>query len=140
MEWNDAIKDPENEKLRLEKIINENPKDAEAHYKLAEVYENVNDDTRAIECCEKAIVLDPYKTLYFAFLVFLTIRVDSQKAFDALVNFIELVPDEGDYYTERVIDELAYADTEFAVKYIEGLRAQEKEGVAHTIERWIWNP
>jgi len=140
MEWNDAIEDPKKEKLRLEKLIKEKPDDAEAHYQLAEVHENINDDAKAIEYCEKAIALDPDKAIYWAFLVFLTIRFDEQKAFDALARFIELQPDEGDYYTERVVDELGCVDSEFALKYITNLRAQGKEGVAHTMERWIWNP
>jgi len=140
MEWNDAIVEPEKEKERLEKIIEATPNDAEAHYKLAEVYENINEDVKAIEYCEKAIALDAEQPLYFAFLVFLAIRFDQKKAFDALAKFIEFDPNEGDYYTERVIDELAYADGEFAVQYIADLRLQGKEFVARTMERWIWNP
>ena len=140
MEWNDSIEDPEKEKLRLEKLIKEKPDDAEAYYHLAEVCENINDDAKAIEYCERAIALDPHKTLYLAFLVFLTVRMDEQKALDALTNFIELSPDESDYYTERVIDELAYIDGKFAVQYIANLRAQNKEHVARKMEGWIWNP
>lgn len=140
MEWNDAIVDPEKEKEQLEKAIEANPNDAEVHYKLAEVYENINNDAKAVEYCEKAIALDPEKALYYAFLVFLTIRFDEQKAFDALARFIELGQDEEDYYTERVIDELGCFDNEFALKYIANLKAQGKENVAYTMERWIWNP
>jgi len=140
MAWNDSIKDPEKEKLQLEKLIKENPDDAEAHYKLAEVYGNMNDNDKAIECCEKAISLNPYNSLYFAFFFFLNHNFNQQKAFDALVEFIELVPDEGDCYTERVIDELGCVDSKFALEYIAKLRTQDKEYVAHTIERWIWNP
>ena len=140
MEWNDSIEDPEKEKLRLEKLIKEKPDDAEAYYQLAEVCENINDDAKAIEYCEKAIALDPNKTLYLAFLVFLTVRMDEQKALDTLTSFIERSPDESDYYTERVIDELAYIDVKFALQYIANLRAQNKEYVAHKMEGWIWNP
>jgi tetratricopeptide (TPR) repeat protein len=140
MEWNDAIEDPKKEKLRLEQIIKEDPNDAEAHYELATVYENIHDDAKAIEYCEKAIALDPDKALYLAFLIFLTISFDAQKAFDALARFIDLGPDEGDYYTERVIDELGCIDEEFALEYIANLRTQGKEEIAHTMERWIWNP
>jgi len=140
MEWNDAIENPEKEKARLEGIINKNPKDAEAHYKLGEVYENMGDDSKAIEHCEKALEIEPDNMLFLAFLIFLTLNFDDQKAFDALAKFIELGPDEGDYYTERVIDELGCGDDEFALKYIENLRKEDRENTAHTMERWIWNP
>jgi len=140
MEWNDAIEDPEKEKVRLEKLISENTKDAESYYKLGEVYENIGDDSKAIEYCEKALEIDPDNMLYLTFLIFLTLNYDNQKAFDTLAKFIELGPDEGDYYTERVIDELGCGDDEFSLKYIENLRKEGKEHVAHTMERWIWNP
>ena len=66
--------------------------------------------------------------------------MDEQKALDTLTSFIELSPDESDYYTERVIDELAYIDVKFALQHIANLRAQNKEYVAHKMEGWIWNP
>lgn len=143
MEWNDSIENPEKEKSRLEKIISENPNDAEAHYKLGEVYEFMRGEgggLKAMECCEKAIAIDSVNTTYLAFLFYLTLNFDDQKAFDTLAKFIELWPDEGDYYTERVIDELGCVNVEFALKYIENLRKEDKEEVAHTMERWIWNP
>ena len=74
MEWNDVIENPENEKERLEKIIDKNPKDAEAYYKLGEVYENIGDDPKAIEYCEKALGIDPDNMLYLAFHIFLTLQ------------------------------------------------------------------
>jgi len=140
MEWDDSIEDPKQERQRLEQLVKEKPNGADAYYDLAVVCENLNDDDKAIEYCEKAISLYPYKPLYYAFLVFLTVRFDTKKALDALVEFIELVPDESDYYTERVIDELAYADCKIAVEYIENLRAQDKEHIARKIQGWIWNP
>jgi tetratricopeptide (TPR) repeat protein len=140
MEWDDSIKNPEKERQRLEQLVKEKPDDADGYYDLAVVCEYLNDDDKAIEYCEKAISLYPYKPLYYAFLVFLTTRFDTQKAMDALVKFIEFVPDESDYYTERVIDELAYVDCEIAIKYIENLIAQGKEHIAHKMQGWIWNP
>ena len=140
MEWDDSIEEPEKERQRLEKLIKEKPDGADAYYQLGVLCENLNDDEKAIEYCEKAISINPHKTIYYGFLVFLTIRFDMQKALDALTNFIELRPDESDYYTERVIDELAYADGEFAVGYIAKLKAQDKERVAHKMEGWLWNP
>jgi len=140
MEWNDSIINPEQERIRLEQAVKDNPDGPEAYYDLAVVCENLNDDDKAIEYCEKAISLCPNKTLYYAFLVFLTVRYDPKKALDALVEFIELVPDESDYYTERVIDELGYMDNELAVEYLDSLRAQGKDFIAKKIQRWIWNP
>jgi tetratricopeptide (TPR) repeat protein len=140
MEWNDSIEDPKKERQRLEQLVKEKPNEADAYYDLAVVCENLNDDAKAIEYCEKAISLYPHKTLYYAFLVFLTVRYDPKKALDTLVEFIELVPDEGDYYTERVIDELAYMDNEIAVEYLDSLRAQGKDFIAKKIQGWIWNP
>lgn len=140
MEWNDNIENPEKEIDRLEAAIKKNPEDAEAYYQLAEVYENINKDDEAARYCKKAVELKPYNSIYLAFLVFLTIGFDDQTAFDALTDFIELGPDESDYYTERLIEKLGYGASEFGVKYIENLRAQGKECVARTMTRWIWNP
>jgi tetratricopeptide (TPR) repeat protein len=139
MEWDDSIEDPKKERQRLEQLVKEKPDDADAYYDLAVVCENLNDDNKAIEYCEKAISLYPDKTLYYAFLVFLTVRYDPKKAMDALVKFTELVPDESDYYTERVIDELGYMDNELAVEYLDNLRAQGKDFIAKKIQGWIWN-
>ncbi len=100
MEWNDAIEDPEKEKARLEKIISENPNNAEEHYGLGTVYEYMRGEgsiLKAIECCEKAIVIEPDNMTYLAFLIYLTLNFDDQKAFDTMTNFIELGPDESDY-------------------------------------------
>ena len=140
MEWNDNIDDPQGQLTWLGQIIRKNPQDGHAHYKLAEVYEYMNQDAEAAQYCRKAAELDPVNSLYWAFLVFLTIRLDSKKAFAALERLIETVPDEGDYNTQRVIDELAYVDCDFAVKYISELRRQGREDVARVMERWIWNP
>ncbi|MCF7875192.1 MAG: tetratricopeptide repeat protein [Candidatus Omnitrophica bacterium] len=140
MEWNDSIENPEKEIERLEAALKKNPKDAEAYYQLAEVYENINNDDKAITHCKKAVELDPNNSLYLAFLVFLTIGFDDQTAFDALTRFIELGPDESDYYTERLIEKLGYGASEFGTKYIADLRAKGKECVARTMTRWIWNP
>jgi tetratricopeptide (TPR) repeat protein len=140
MEWDDSIKEPVKQRQKLEQLIKDKPDDPKGYYDLAVVCEYLKDEGKALEYCEKAVSLYPDESLYYAFLVFLTVGYDSKKALDALVKFIELVPDESDYYTERVIDELCYVDNDFAVEYIKDLRAQGKEGVACKIEKWIWNP
>lgn len=99
MEWNDSIKDPQAEILRLNGLIQKDPKNARAYYDLGVVYEHVHDSLKAIECCQKAIALEADNPLYYAFLVFLysAREPEPELALDAVAKLAELGPDESDY-------------------------------------------
>lgn len=141
MEWNDSIENPDAEEKRLKELIEQNPKDAQAHYELGEVYEYVHDFTKAIEFCEKAIVLNPRNETYCAFLVFLygTRAHDDKKLLEAAANLAELEPDESDYLIERAIDSLDGVDSQIAHEYVTELEEQGRYKVARSLELWIWN-
>lgn len=142
MEWNDNIENPEVEEKRLKELIQRNPKNAQAHYELGAVYENIGEYSKALEYCQKAIALAPKDETYYAFLVFLygMREPDDEKQMEAVANLAELEPDEDDWYVERAIDSLDGIDGEIAHKFITKLREQGKDDIAKTVERWVRNP
>jgi tetratricopeptide (TPR) repeat protein len=140
MEWKE-FDSPQKEIRRLVILLKKNPKDAAAWYDLATAYASLYDFGNAIECGTKAVELDDQSALYRAFLVYAFLRDgQDQSAVDSLVKLVELNPDESDYYIELVIDSLYAINEEVALMKIQQLRGAGRESVAHTIERWIWNP
>lgn len=142
MRWNDSIDNPDAEEKRLQKLIERNPKDAQAYYELGAVYENVGNYSQAIEYCQKAIALDPKNETYCAFLIFLygDREPNDQEQLKAAANLAELEPDEDDWCIERAIDSLDGIDGEIAHKFITKLREQGRDDTAKTVEKWVWNP
>lgn len=142
MEWNDNIENPEVEEKRLKELIQRNPKNAQAHYELGAVYENIGEYSKALEYCQKAIALAPKDETYYAFLVFLySARVrDDEKQLKATANLADLHPDEDGWYIERVINSLDGVNEDVAHKVIADLKKQGRDYIAETLERWIWNP
>lgn len=142
MEWNDSIENPEEETKRLEALIHKNPEDANAFYELGVLCEYMHDFPKAVQYCQKAIVLDQENVHFCAFLVYLYSKreYDEAKALEAAANLAELRPDEGDYYIERAMDSLAAVCNEPAYAYITKLRGQGRNLAATTLERWFYNP
>jgi tetratricopeptide (TPR) repeat protein len=140
MQWKD-FDNPQKEIRRLVSHLEGNPQDATAWYDLATAYAGLYDYSSAVECCQKAVELEEKNVLFRAFQVYANLQDGQHKnALGALVKLIELDPDDSDYYVERVIDSLYALDEKMALAKIQELRDAGREAVAHTIERWIWNP
>ncbi|MCD5390569.1 hypothetical protein LR007_01700 [candidate division NPL-UPA2 bacterium] len=129
--------EPEKEKERIEKVISENPNDANAHYELGTVYAYF-DFARARECAEKAIELDPENILFWAFFAYACANNGAdQDAIEALTKLIELGADTDDYYVDMATAAECGMDNELAWHQIEELRNSGKEEVAKKLEKWL---
>ena len=141
MEWDDAIDNSEENQLRLKQIIKENPKEAEAHYKLASIYANIREYAMAIEYCEKAIHLDPKNVAYRALCSFANTNIeDHEQAIEYLVDIIELEADESDYNVDVAQDAQRGMDKEYAVSKVVDLRRAGKDRIADKLEEWLIKP
>ena len=143
MEWNDSIENPKEKKNIFEGLIKKNPEDTHAYYELGVICDYMQDFTKAVQYCQKAIALDQEEnTLYHAFLVYLYSQRDfnEDKALEAAANLAELGPDEGEYFIEKAMDSLAAICGESAYAYITKLREQGRNAAAKNLQRWIYNP
>jgi len=143
MEWDDSIKNSEDEKKRLEDLIKNNPYDANAYYELGVIYDYMRNFPEAVHYCKKAIEVDQGENqLYYAFLVYLYCEreFDEEKALDAAANLADLRPDEGDQFIIKAMDSLDVVCDEPAYAFITKLREQNRNFAAKILERWFYNP
>ena len=140
MRWAE-FEDPEQEKVKMEKLLKENPKDASAYYNLAVVYASMRDFFTAIELCEKAIDLDPRNAIYRALHSFAYTNIGEHgKAIEELVVIIELGTYESDYYVDIAQAAQRGMDKEYAVSKVVDLRKEGKTRISDKIEEWLIKP
>ena len=130
MRW-EEFDNPEQEKVKREKILKENPNDASAYYNLAVVHASMRDFPTAIELCEKAIDRDSKNVKYHALCSFAHTNIEEHgKAIEELVAIIELGADESDYYVDVAQGAQAGMDKEYAVSKVVDLRKEGKDRIA----------
>jgi cytochrome c-type biogenesis protein CcmH/NrfG len=137
MRWAE-FDNPEQEKVKKEKTLKENPNDASAYYNLAAVHASMLDFSTAIELCEKAIDLDPKNITYRALYSFAYTNIEEHgKAIEELAAIIELGSDESDYYVDKARDAQVGMDKEYAVSKVVDLRKEGKDRIADKLEEWL---
>lgn len=140
MRW-EEFDDPEQEQVKKEKILKENPDDASAYYNLAVVHASVRNFSTAIELCEKAIDLDPMNVTYRALCSFAHSSIsENGQAIDELVKIIELGADESDYDVDVARGAQTGMDKEYAVSKVVDLRKEGKDRIADKLEEWLIKP
>ena len=140
MRWQE-FDNPEIEKARLEKKIEENPNDAQAYYELGTVHEYFRDWTMAKELSDKAIRLDPKNITYYAFRSFVNSCLgENEDAIEDLITIIEMGGDESDYYVDRAQDAQCWMDEEYVLLKIADFRKAGKGRIADKLEEWLLKP
>ena len=137
MRWQE-FDNPEEEQKLLKEMIRKNPKDSKAYYDLGTVWAYMFTFDLTIECCERAIALDPKNTTYHAFISYVSTKIgDNKRAIDELATIIELGEDESDYYVDVALGEQKGVDRNLAEKKISLIRQIGKDQVADKLQEWL---